>query len=92
MTLMLHLNPNVYADVAVLQYAIPRPAYYSYLKTLVEAGFASRVMFGSDGESKTGVDAILNADFLTEQQKRDILCGNAARFLRLPNIACQNGS
>jgi hypothetical protein len=95
MTLMLYLNPNVYADVAVLQSAIPRPAYYSYLKKLVEAGYASRIMYGSDGgpqQMKIGVDAIMNADFLTEQQKRDILCGNAARFLRLPDTTCRNSS
>jgi len=45
-------------------------------------------MFGSDqmiwseviGET---IEAIENADFLTEEQKRDILYNNAARFLRL---------
>ena len=79
----------------MLQWAISRPAYYSYLKKLVEAGSASRILFGSDGgpqEMKTGVDAVMQADFLTEQQKRDILCGNAARFLRLPDTTCRNSS
>jgi hypothetical protein len=45
-------------------------------------------MFGSDqmrwpekiGE---GIEAIEQAPFLTEGQKRDILCHNAVRFLRL---------
>ena len=43
-------------------------------------------MFGSDGgpaELRSGIEAILGADFLTEQQKREILYDNAARFLRL---------
>jgi len=95
MTLMLYLNPNVYVDVAVLQSAIPRPAYYSYLKQLVDAGYATRIMFGSDGgprEIRQGVEAIVDADFLTREQKRDILCGNAARFLRLPASTCQGAS
>jgi uncharacterized protein len=91
MTLMLHLNPNLYADVGVLQSAIPRRAYYSYLRQLVEAGYASRIMFGTDGSPKQiqeGIEAITRADFLDPQQKGDILCGNAARFLQLPQSTC----
>jgi predicted TIM-barrel fold metal-dependent hydrolase len=46
------------------------------------------LMFGSDqmrwpemiGE---GIEAIEEADFLTAEQKRDILYNNAARFLRM---------
>jgi uncharacterized protein len=91
MTLMLHLNPNLYVDVAVLQWAIPRAAYYSYLREIVEAGYSSRIMFGTDGSPKQiqeGIEAIARADFLTPQQKQDILCGNAARFLQLPPSTC----
>ena len=48
-------------------------------------------MFGSDfpGEVSDGVAAIRDADFLSEEQKRDILCNNAARFLRLGAAVCQ---
>jgi predicted TIM-barrel fold metal-dependent hydrolase len=69
---------------------IPRTAYYRYLRELVEAGFAGRIMFGSDfpDQAAAGIDAILAADFLTAQQKADILCGNAARFLRLDPAIC----
>ena len=35
-----------------------------------------------------GVDAILAADFLSADQKADIPCNNAARFLRLDNSVC----
>jgi hypothetical protein len=35
-----------------------------------------------------GVDAILAADFLSADQKGEILCNNAARFLRLDNSVC----
>lgn len=86
MTYMLYMHPQLYADVSVLQWAIPRPAYHAYLKSLVDAGFAARLMFGSDGgvrHLRMGVEAIQGADFLTPQQKGDILYNNAARFLRI---------
>jgi predicted TIM-barrel fold metal-dependent hydrolase len=43
-------------------------------------------MFGSDGgvrHPREGVQAIRDADFLTEEQRRAILHDTAARFLRL---------
>jgi len=79
-------NPNVYIDLGHLQIAIPRAEYYRYLKRIVEAGYGKRIMYGSDvglNEFGTGIDAIMNADFLNKEQKRDILYNNAARFLRL---------
>ena len=87
MTYMLAMHPQLYVDVSVLQYAIPRAAYYRYLQQLVDAGFGRRIMFGSDGSARRlreGIDAVLAAPFLTSEQKRDILHDNAARFLRLP--------
>jgi hypothetical protein len=87
MTYMLAMHPQLHVDVSVLQYAIPRPAYYRYLQQLVDAGFGKRIMFGSDGSGRRlreGIDAISAAPFLTAEQKRDILHDNAARFLRLP--------
>lgn len=55
---------------------------------MVEAGFADRIMFGSDQmvwpeAIARGVEAIHEAPLLTEPQKRAILYDNAARFLRL---------
>jgi predicted TIM-barrel fold metal-dependent hydrolase len=53
----------------------------------VDAGFAERVMFGTDniqaGLIERSIAVIEEAPFLSEQQKRDILFNNAARFLRL---------
>lgn len=96
MVALLYAHPQVYVDVGVLQFAIPRAAYHAYLKKLVDAGFASRIMFGSDGGPErlvSGIQAIMDADFLTEQQRLDILCGNAARFLRLdPSPCIQTGA
>jgi hypothetical protein len=92
MLALLYAHPHVYVDIAGLQFeaAVPRAEYERYLRGLVQAGFADRIMFGSDfpGQLRPGIDAILAADYLTEEQKADILCGNAARFLRLDAEIC----
>lgn len=78
----------MYLDTGVIVYTQPRPAFYRYLQTLVDAGFGKRIMFGSDqmvwpGAIERSVNVINEAPFLSAQQKRDILFNNAARFLRL---------
>ena len=96
MIALLYAHPGVYVDVGVLQQTnlVPRAAYYRHLRGLVEAGFGKRIMFGSDtpsGNARKGIDAILEADFLSAEQKSDILCGNAMRFLRLRESVCRSG-
>jgi predicted TIM-barrel fold metal-dependent hydrolase len=92
MIALLYAHPNVYVDVAALsaERLVPRPSYYGYLRGLIEAGFGKRIMFGSDfpDQFRPGVDAILAADFLSSEQKADILCNNAARILRLKPSIC----
>ena len=88
MIALMWAHPQVYVDVAVIDWALPRAEFHSYLRRLVEAGFGQRIMFGSDqmvwpdaiGRAIEGVES---ASFLSEQQKRDIFYNNAARFLRL---------
>jgi hypothetical protein len=96
MIALLSVHPGVYVDVAALQSeaVMPHPAYYRYLRGLVESGFAKRIMFGSDFPDQVGagIDAILAADFLSGEQKSDILCNNAARFLRLNPSPCGLGA
>jgi predicted TIM-barrel fold metal-dependent hydrolase len=53
-----------------------------------EEEIRDRVMFGTDqmvwpGVIEPAIEAIESATFLTDEQKRQILYGNAARFLRL---------
>lgn len=76
MIALMSVYPGVYVDVAALQAEnfVPRPAYYSYLRGLIDAGFDKRIVFGSDFPNAvaSGIDAIRNADFLTAQQKADI--------------------
>jgi hypothetical protein len=86
---MLYQHPQVYIDVGVLQWAIPRPAYYAALRKLVDAGYSDRIMFGSDSglqRLEEGVDAILAADFLSDMQKENILHTNAVRFFRIDTL------
>jgi hypothetical protein len=90
MVTILYHHPQVYAEVGLLQTTdlFPRSEYHAFLQRLVRAGFGDRILFGSDASLSEGIDAILEADFLTDQEKRDILCGNAARFLRLDETTC----
>ncbi len=85
---MMYQYPQLYADVSTITWVIPRVAFYDYLKALINAGLGKRLMFGSDQmvwPEKIGeaVEAINQAPFLMEEQKRDILYNNAMRFLRL---------
>lgn len=85
---VLYAHPQVYVDTGVIIYTQPRAAFYRYLQRIVEAGFANRIMFGSDqmvwpGVIERSIKVVEDAPFLTTSQKRDILYNNAARFLRL---------
>lgn len=85
---ILLVYPQVYLDIAVINWILPREEFYAYLKALIRAGFGWRIMYGSDQMSwpdviGASIEAINQADFLSESQKRDILYNNAARFLRL---------
>jgi uncharacterized protein len=85
---VLYAHPQVYVDIGVIVYTQPRPAFYRFLRGIVEAGFGKRVMFGSDqmvwpGTIERAIAVINEAPFLSDDQKRDILYNNAARFLRL---------
>jgi predicted TIM-barrel fold metal-dependent hydrolase len=88
MLALLWAHPQVYVDIAVINWALPRAEFHSYLRRLVEAGFGQRIMFGSDqmvwpDAIGRAVEGIESATFLNEQQKRDIFYNNAVRFLRL---------
>ena len=85
---VLWTHPHVHVDTGAIAAVLPRAEFHRFLQRIVEAGFGSRVMFGSDqmtwpGMIERALDAIESAPFLSEQQKRDILYNNAARFLRL---------
>ena len=89
MVAMMFAHPQLYVDVAILDWAYPEKDFYPYLKRLVDAGFEKRIMFGSDNmvwpdSIDVAIGRIRKAPFLTERQKKLILHDNAARFLRIP--------
>ena len=85
---LLYAHPQVYVDIGVIGWILPRAEFHQYLARLVRAGFADRIMFGSDqmawpdliGDT---IESVESAEFLTPEQKRGIYYDNAARFLRL---------
>ena len=88
MLTLLQANSHVYVDVAGLIWSYPLKEVNRYIQRLVDAGFEDRIMFGTDQMEwpklmTYSISIIQNADYLSPQQKRDILYNNAARFLRL---------
>jgi len=90
---LLWAHPQVNVDVGVINWALPESEFHTYLRRIVDAGFADRVMFGSDNMIRPGaIDVAVRrtaAPFLSDDQKRDILCRNAAKFLRLGDEVCR---
>lgn len=85
---LLQANSHVYVDVAGFIWSYPIKEVNGYIQRIVDAGFEDRVMFGTDQLvwpklMATSISVIQNADYLTPEQKRDILFNNAVRFLRL---------
>jgi hypothetical protein len=90
MKAMMYAHPQLYIDIAAIDWILPKAEFHSFLKGLVDAGFGKRIMFGSDQmvwpeTIDIAVDAVNSADFLTLEQKEDIFFNNAARFLNLPD-------
>jgi hypothetical protein len=87
---LMYTYPTAYGDLSTLTWIVPRNVFHKYLRELIEAGLGKRLMFGSDQmlwpqRIEDAIDAINSAEYLTEEQKRDIFYNNAARFLELSN-------
>lgn len=85
---VLYSHPQVYVDISADNVGVNRAEFWVHLRRLVEAGYGRRILYGSDQmvwpqAIEAAVDSITTAPFLSEEQKRDILYNNAARFLRL---------
>jgi uncharacterized protein len=94
---LLQANSHVYVDVAGLIWSYPIKEVNGYIQRIVEAGFGDRVMFGTDQLvwpklMETSIAVIDRAEYLTPQQKRDILYNNAARFLRLDTRSAESNT
>jgi uncharacterized protein len=85
---LMYTYPGAYGDLSTFTWIMPRNVFHKYLRDLIDAGLGKRLMFGSDQmlwpeTIGMAIEAIESADFLTEEQKRDIFYNNAARFLGL---------
>jgi uncharacterized protein len=85
---LMHIYQNVYADIAVVNWAYPVKVFHKYLQALVDAGFSKRLMYGSDQMAwddaiPLSIKNVEAATFLTEVQKQDIFYNNAKRFFNI---------
>ena len=95
MKAMLYMHPQLYLDVAAIDWVLPKAEFHNFIKGLVDSGFGNRIMFGTDQmvwpeTIDIAVDAINSAEFLTLEQKEDIFYDNAAEFLGLSQTQIDN--
>jgi hypothetical protein len=88
MIALMGANAYVYVDIAGMIWSYPLAEVNDYIKRLVQAGFEKRIMYGTDlmvwpKLLETSLGVIENANYLSFDQKRDILFNNAVRFFRL---------
>lgn len=84
---ILGIYPQVYADIAA-SWLGTRESFHANLRAEIKQGCGKQIMFGSDQMAwpdaiGIAIEWIEQADFLSEEQKRDILYNNATRCLRL---------
>ncbi|RFZ91342.1 amidohydrolase [Mucilaginibacter conchicola] len=82
---ILTVYPQVYADISVINWVLPKAEFHVYLKALLTAGFGKRLMYGSDqmiweDAIPLSIKNIESATFLSGRQKEDLFYNNAARF------------
>ena len=74
---LLYMHPNVYVDIAVVNWILPEKEVIKYIIALTDAGFGNRILYGSDQMVWPDIidDAIAminDSDALTLTQKADI--------------------
>lgn len=85
---LMNAYPKIYADLAAIDWLLPRKEFQDYLSRLIQAGMGKRLMFGTDGivwpdAFGVAIANVASTPALTAEQKSDIFYNNAARFLRL---------
>jgi predicted TIM-barrel fold metal-dependent hydrolase len=90
---LLYAHPQVYVDVGVIDWYVPTREFYRYLERMIDAGFSKRILFGSDqmvwpDAIARAIETVEGAPFLTDEQRRDIMCRNAMRFFRFEETVC----
>ncbi|WP_346860668.1 amidohydrolase family protein [uncultured Draconibacterium sp.] len=88
MIALMGANAYVYVDISGMIWSYPLDDVHYYIQRMVRAGFGKRIMYGTDFMMwprlfETSMGVIEHAQYLSEDQKRDILFNNAARFFRM---------
>jgi hypothetical protein len=88
MIALMGANAYVYVDLAGFIWSYPLEEIHAYIRRLVQAGFGKRILYGTDllvwpKLIETSIGVIENANYVSFEQKRDILFNNAVRFFRL---------
>ena len=88
MKALMYAHPQLYVDIATINWILTETEFHQYLKGLVDAGFGKRILYGTDQmvwpqTIDIGFASVNSADFLSWKQKEDIFFNNAAHFLEL---------
>jgi len=80
--------PQLHIDISPIWLRAPDGEMERWAREMFARGLGTRIMFGTDQmlwpeTIGMAINTIESADFLSDEQKRDILYNNAARFLRL---------
>ena len=91
---LMNAYPKIYADLAAIDWLLPRDEFQQYLSRLIQAGMGKRLMFGTDGivwpdAFGVAIDNVRSTPSLTPDQKADIFYNNAARFFQLDRAKTQ---
>jgi predicted TIM-barrel fold metal-dependent hydrolase len=88
--MLMALFPDLHVDLGASLWVHPycRRLARLFLEGAKESELLDRVMFGSDQMSwphavSLSIEYLNSLDFLTQDEKRDILYNNAAKFLKL---------
>jgi len=86
MKALMYAHPQLYVELGVISWVLPRQEFHNFLKGLVDAGFGKRIMFGTDQivwpeTIDRAIESVNSALFLSLEQKEDIFYNNAADFL-----------
>ena len=92
---LMSVYPQVYADISVIDWIIPRDEFYAYTQALIRAGLGKQLMFGSDQmiwpeTIGMAIEAVQSIPGISESQKRDIFYNNAVRFFGLNEHALKS--
>ncbi len=85
---LMYVYPQVYVDVSAIDWLVPKEDFYSYLKSLINSGFDTRIMYGSDqmiweDAIPLSIKNIEDAPFLSDSQKDNIFYNNAVKFFNI---------